>query len=390
MQEQTFHLAGAPALKDTFTEDATHAEGAVETLHTAASLLASGEAMLSFVIPLFNEEDSLADLYARIKASAARFAPNHEIIFVDDGSRDTSYPKLKALWHKDPCVSVLHFRRNQGKAAGLSAGFSRVRGQYVVMMDADLQDQPEEIPAMIACMDKGFDLVTGWKQRRHDPLNKTLPSKLFNGTVSKYFKLDIHDFNCGLKIMKADVAKDITLYGDFHRFIPVLAAAQGYKVTECVVEHAPRVHGVSKYGAKRLITGMLDFTTTILVTKFYHKPLQMFGPIGLGSFVAGIGAALVALIAELFSHSATFQALWSIAVVLMLGGGQIFCTGLMAELFINAGQRKSASAPVQEELEPRGGSLPVTDAAPVHTNGHRADVHHGDLSLAGSHTNGHH
>ena len=159
--------------------------------------------MMSVVIPLLNEVDSLAELYRRLKTAPKICAPSHEIIFVDDGSRDGSFEKLKEFWHSDPCVSVISFRRNFGKAAALNAGFQRVRGDIVTIMDADLQDQPEELPGLIAKMDEGYDLVTGGKSRRHDPLNKTMPSKLFNGTVSRYFDIKIHDFNCGFKIMRA-------------------------------------------------------------------------------------------------------------------------------------------------------------------------------------------
>jgi glycosyltransferase involved in cell wall biosynthesis len=287
--------------------------------------------MLSVVIPLLNEEDNLNDLYARLKAALNTFAPRHEILFIDDGSRDNSYARLTELWNQDPTVTVLRFRRNFGKAAALCAGFERVRGDVVAMMDADLQDQPEELPKLIAKMDEGYDLVTGWKQRRHDPLNKTLPSKLFNGTVSRYFKLPIHDFNCGLKIMRAAVAKEIRLYGEFHRFIPVLAANKGYRVAECVIEHAPRVHGVSKYGAKRLITGMYDFCTSVLLTKFLQKPLHLFGTIGLIALLMGMLTGSYALLQTLLGQAHT-RPLWILAAVFAFGGIQTFCLGLVAEV----------------------------------------------------------
>ena len=352
-----FYFAGAPHLQEQISASPVriieNTEHRTVSSSPLAQKLSSGAAMMSFVIPLYNEMESLPELHRRIKAAAADFAPNHEIIFVDDGSHDRSYETLRALWESDTSVSVIRFRRNSGKAAGLSAGFKRVRGDIVVMMDADLQDQPEEIPNLIAKMDEGYDLVTGWKQRRHDPLNKTLPSKLFNGTVSRYYKLDIHDFNCGLKIMRACVAKEVRLYGDFHRFIPVLAASNGYRVTECVVEHAPRVHGVSKYGAKRLITGMLDFSTSILITKFYHKPLQMFGPIGLATSLAGLGVGLYLLAETLLGQSAHIRPLWMVMVLLLLGGAQIFFTGMLAELIVNTTQRNTGSYDVAHLLEAR-------------------------------------
>jgi len=318
-----------------------------------AGRLASSDAKLSVVIPLLNEEDNLYPLYKRLKAVLIECAPLHEIIFVDDGSRDSSYSKLQELWQKDPCVTVLNFRRNLGKAAALSAGFDRVDGDYVAMMDADLQDQPEEFPKLISKMDSGFDLVTGWKQRRHDPLNKTLPSRLFNGTLSRYFKIDIHDFNCGLKIMRSSVAREIQIYGDFHRFIPVLAAHQGYRVAECVIEHAPRLHGVSKYGAKRLVTGMLDFLSSILTTRFYHKPLQMFGSIGLTTTMLGLMVGLYLLGATVMGHGGHLRPLWLIMVLLVLGGIQIICTGLLAELLVSATHRTHALYDVAVALTAR-------------------------------------
>lgn len=312
--------------------------------------LAAGQMMMSVVIPLLNEVDSLAELYRRLKDSLATVAPNHEIIFVDDGSRDGSFERLKEFWREDRNVSVIRFRRNFGKAAALSAGFQRVRGDIVTIMDADLQDQPEELPRLIAKMDEGYDLVTGWKFRRHDPLNKTLPSKLFNGTVSRYFNIKIHDFNCGFKIMRASVAREITLYGDMHRFIPVLAADRGYRVAECVVEHAPRVHGVSKYGAKRLITGLLDFLSTMLTTRFLNKPMQFFGGLGLLTSMAGMGVGLWLLIETLIGNGGHLRPLWVVMALLVLGGIQIICVGLLAELLVKVTNRENTPFNMREVL----------------------------------------
>lgn len=314
--------------------------------------LEAGEIMLSAVIPLMNELENLPPLYQRLKMALNRHAPNHEIIFIDDGSQDGSYRKLQEIWRADRNCTVLHFRRNYGKSAALTAGFECAAGAVILMMDADLQDQPEELPRLIEKMDEGYDLVTGWKQRRHDPLNKTLPSKLFNNTVAKYFKLDIHDFNCGYKLMKVSVARELHLYGDMHRFIPVLAASRGYQVAECVVKHAPRVHGVSKYGAKRLITGMLDFTTTILITKFANRPLQMFGGIGLATSSAGVLVGFYLSIEMLFGQGAHIRPLWMVMLLLLLGGGQIFFTGLLAELLVNVSGRGEKTYTVTNVLKP--------------------------------------
>jgi len=318
-----------------------------------AAALMSGAASVSVVIPLLNEVDSLPDLYRRLKDSLNEIAPSHEIIFIDDGSKDGSFEKLQEFWKIDASVCLVRFRRNFGKAAALSAGFKHVRGDLVVMMDADLQDQPEQMPKLIAKLDEGYDLVTGWKQKRHDPLNKTLPSKLFNGTVSRYYKLKIHDFNCGFKIMRAEVAADLRLYGDLHRFIPVLAAERGFRVTECSVEHAPRVHGVSKYGAKRLITGLLDFVATILTTRFTQKPMQFFGTIGLSVIAIGIVLLGYALVETIIGASARMTAVWPVAIMLALGGIEIACIGLLAEMITNQTHRKGHPYFVTETQQAR-------------------------------------
>jgi len=326
------------------------------TSRPLAETLANGQMSMSVVIPLLNEVDSLDDLYRRLKGALDQYAPDHEIIFVDDGSRDGSFDKLRGFWNSDPCVSVISFRRNFGKAAALNAGFQRVRGDIVTIMDADLQDQPEELPRLIEKMDEGYDMVTGWKFKRHDPLNKTLPSKLFNGTVSKYFNLKIHDFNCGFKIMRASVARDITLYGDMHRFIPVLAADRGYRVAECVIEHAPRIHGVSKYGAKRLITGLLDFLSTVLTTKFLNKPMQLFGGVGLLTSFLGVLVGLYLLVETILGAGGHIRPLWVVMAVLLLGGIQLVCMGLLAELLVNVTNRREMSGAVREVLDSRESS----------------------------------
>ncbi len=302
-----------------------------------ANSLSNGDLKLSVVIPLLNEEESIDLLYDRLKTVLAEVAPNHEFIFVDDGSTDGSRAKLISLHETDQNVNLILFRRNFGKAAALSAGFKRTSGDVVAMMDADLQDKPEELPRLIKKLDEGYDLVTGWKKRRHDPVGKTLPSKLFNGVVGRYYHLKIHDFNCGFKLMKGKVARDLTLYGDFHRFIPVFASEMGYSVAECAVEHAPREFGKSKYGMKRLITGFLDFATTILVTRFLKKPFQFFGPFGgllLGSSLF-MGAWLAIL--ELLGRGGDLRALWTTCVVLLIGGAQVMCLGLIGELIVRVG-----------------------------------------------------
>ena len=293
--------------------------------------------MLSVVIPLLNEEDSLDALYGRLKAELTKVAPNHEIFFVDDGSRDGSLAKLVQFFKQDPSVHVLSFGNNFGKAAALAAGFKRLNGQYVMMMDADLQDQPEEMLKLIRKLDEGYDLVTGWKQVRHDPIHKTLPSKLFNRKVGRTFNLNIHDFNCGFKLMRAEVARNMRLYGDFHRFLPVLAQTAGYRVAEVPIEHAPRIHGYSKYGAKRLITGLLDYWALVAVTKFYYRPMQFFGNFAIRC--AGI-ATLFAIYALATSHgNYHLRLVWVLAAIFAIGSAQLVAIGLVAEMLINGTRR---------------------------------------------------
>ena len=317
---------------------------------SVADMLASGFYKLSVVIPMYNEEDNLDNLYTRLKAELDRTAPNHEMIFVDDGSRDRSFEKAFDLWQQDSSVVALKLRQNSGKAAALMAGFAQCSGDLVLMMDADLQDQPEELPRLIGKMDEGFDLVTGWKFKRHDPIHKTLPSKLFNKTIANHYDLQIHDFNCGYKLMTANVARSLKIYGDYHRFIPVLAANNGFRVAEQVVEHAPRVAGVSKYGAKRLVTGMLDFWSSIIVTKFRNKPLQFFGAFGLTLLILGAAAGIDLGISYATDHTAHDRPMWVMMALFLLSGMQVIGIGLLGELMIGLQNRKDGLYELSHKL----------------------------------------
>lgn len=331
---------------------------------TAAEMLASGFYKLSVVIPMYNEEENLDNLYRRLKAELVKTAPNHEMIFVDDGSRDHSFEKAFNLWQQDSDVVVLKLRQNSGKAAALMAGFAQVSGDLVLMMDADLQDQPEELPRLIAKMDEGYDLVTGWKFKRHDPIHKTLPSKLFNKTIANHYNLQIHDFNCGYKLMTANVARSLKIYGDYHRFIPVLAANNGFRVAEQVVEHAPRVAGVSKYGAKRLVTGMLDFWSSIIVTRFRNKPLQFFGAYGLVLMVLGTISAIDLGLSYIFNHDGHFRPMWVVMSLFFLGGLQLISTGLLGELMIGLQNRNDGLFELSHKLS-HSGRVADTAATPA-------------------------
>ncbi len=248
----------------------------------------AGETLdLSFVIPLKNEAESLNELYQRLVDVIERLAVRFELIFVDDGSTDDSLALLQALRGEDARVKIIQFQGNFGKAAALAAGFEHAAGRIVFTMDADLQDDPAEIPAFLKKLDEGYDLVSGWKRIRQDPLSKTLPSRLFNAVTARLTGVRLHDFNCGFKAYRREVLANTPIYGELHRYVPVLAAAKGFKVGEVVVRHHPRLHGRSKYGIERLTRGLFDLLTVLFLTRYLKRPLHFFGGIGLA--VGGIG-----------------------------------------------------------------------------------------------------
>ena len=238
---------------------------------------------ISVLIPLYNEDESLSELHDWIKKVMEEHDFSYEILFVDDGSTDDSWNVIKGLQAKNPKVRGFKFRRNQGKTAALQTGFNASNGDVVITMDADLQDSPEEIPELYRMITKdGYDLVSGWKQKRYDPITKTLPTKLFNAVTRSISDIYLHDFNCGLKAYKSEVVKNITIYGEMHRYVPVIAKWNGFgKIGEKVVEHNARKFGVSKFGAKRLISGFLDLLSLFFVGKFNKQPMHFFGTWGL-------------------------------------------------------------------------------------------------------------
>ncbi len=235
---------------------------------------------LSIIIPVKDEAESLPELLTEIKAAILPSVQNFEVIVIDDGSRDNSWEVLQNLSGEYDFLKTIKFQYNCGKATALSHGFSIAKGKYIATIDGDLQDNPAEIPEMLKMLEN-CDLVSGWKKKRHDPWHKTIPSVFFNLVVSTVCGQRLHDFNCGLKVYKAEVAKSIRLYGDFHRFIPLMASWNGYKIAEKVVEHRARKHGVSKYGFSRLVSGFLDLLTLMFLRKFAIKPLHFFGSLGL-------------------------------------------------------------------------------------------------------------
>ena len=289
---------------------------------------------ISVVVPVFDEVDSLEELYQGITAACTQIGRGHEIVFVDDGSRDGSDRKLDELEARDGRVSVIHFRRNFGKSPALAAAFERVRGDIVLTLDADLQDDPAMIPDFVARIDAGADLVSGWKQRRHDPIGKTAPSKVFNWMVRKLSGIPLQDFNCGFKAYRIECIRELSVYGGFHRFMPVLAGAKGFRIEQLVVNHRARKHGVSKFGVTRFFDGILDLMTVLLVTKYRTRPLHFFGlP---GTVLGGVGLALLAYLTVLWflGEPIGTRPLLTLGVLLTITGLQFLCFGLLGELLV--------------------------------------------------------
>lgn len=296
--------------------------------------------MLSIVIPVCNEAESLETLWHELDAVAREAHLELDVIMVDDGSTDGSWEVIRRLAAADPRVLGVRLRRNFGKAAALSAGFAAARGERVMTLDADLQDDPREIPRFLAALDEGLDVVSGWKRVRHDPWHKVIPSRVFNWMVSRITGVYLHDHNCGMKCYRREVLPELRLYGELHRFIPVLADARGFRVGELVIQHRPRRHGRSKYGPTRFVKGFLDLLTVKFLTDYSHRPQHLLGTLGLASMaLGGLGLAYLAGYwgwAQLHPEQKLLPLhqrpalLYSLAALLF--GGQIFSIGLLAEL----------------------------------------------------------
>ena len=301
------------------------------------------EPLVSFVIPVFNEAESLQQLHQAICHVCDESSTNRQIIFVDDGSTDASWSELEEICKTDCRTAAVRFRRNFGKAAALSAGISAARGSIVITLDGDLQDDPQEIPRFLEAIDNGLDVVSGWKRIRRDPWHKRLPSRVFNWLVSRLTGVRLHDHNCGFKAYRRAVFDDVRLYGEHHRFVPVLAASHGWKVGEIEVRHHARPYGVSKYGASRLVKGFLDLLTIYFLTTFGSRPLHLIGSAGLLSFLAGIiglvylstmwvVSRLVDAIDVVHLHE---KAIFYFCILAILLGAQILVAGLLAELIVS-------------------------------------------------------
>jgi glycosyltransferase involved in cell wall biosynthesis len=293
---------------------------------------------ISIVIPLFNEVESLPDLHSWIKKVMDENKYSYEVVFIDDGSKDGSWNLIEELKQKNSEIHGVKFQRNYGKSAALQKGFELVQGRVVITMDADLQDSPEEIPGLFKMItEDDFDVVSGWKKKRYDPITKTIPTKLYNWAARKLTGIQLHDFNCGLKAYKLEVVKSIEIYGDMHRYIPPLAKFAGFsKIGEKVVQHQSRKFGTTKFGMNRFLNGPLDLLSVVFMGKFGKKPMHFFGAIGTFIFIIGFGFAFYLGIDKLFidktSRLIAERAEFYISLVAMIIGSQFFLAGFLAEL----------------------------------------------------------
>jgi glycosyltransferase involved in cell wall biosynthesis len=311
--------------------------------------------VISVVVPVYDEERSVALLVDELDSALQPLAIPWEAIFVDDGSTDGTFSALTRLHAARDDVVVVRLRRNFGKAAALAAGFAQARGDVIITIDGDLQDDPAEIPHLLAKLDEGFDLVSGWKSNRRDPLRRRLLSRVFNAVTRWISGVRLHDMNCGLKAYRTEVVRGLRLYGELHRFIPVLAQQRGFRVAELPVNHRPREHGRSRYGLERYLRGFLDLLTVSFLGRYRHRPLHLFGGLGLTLSLAGIGILLYLTVVKLMGHAIGQRPLLILGVLLVVVGIQVFSLGLITELITShheerASERERAEALVEEIL----------------------------------------
>ena len=296
----------------------------------------SSRVELSVIVPVLDEVESLPTLHRELTAALEALDRPYELIFVDDGSRDGSFQVMEKLHRSDDRVRVIQLRRNFGKAAALSTGFRAARGQVLVTLDADLQDDPAELPKLVQRLEDGYDLVSGWKRDRHDPPSKTLPSRLFNRVTAWLTGVRLRDFNSGFKLYRREVVEELRLYGELHRFIPALAAWRGFRVDEVPVHHRPRRFGQSKFGSSRFWRGSLDLLTVLFLTRYTRRPLHLFGGLGLLAWAGG-GAVNLYLVGLWLAGARPIgtRPLLAFGILSMLVGLQFFCLGLLSELILS-------------------------------------------------------
>jgi dolichol-phosphate mannosyltransferase len=298
-------------------------------------------AVISIVVPVHNEERSVALLLDEIRSALQPLGREWEAVFVDDGSTDGSFGALTRLHAANDNVRVVRLRRNFGKATALAAGFEEAGGDVIVTIDGDLQDDPAEIPRLLAKLDEGFDLVSGWKARRRDPWSRRLPSRIFNAVTSRLSGLRLHDMNCGLKAYRAEAVRSLTLYGELHRFLPVLAHQGGFRIAELAVNHRPRGHGRSRYGLERYLRGFFDLLTVSFIGRYRHRPLHLFGGLGLALGAVGTAILVYLTVVKLGGEAIGHRPLLTLGVLLVVVGMQFFSLGLIGELVLSQHEERA-------------------------------------------------
>jgi glycosyltransferase involved in cell wall biosynthesis len=305
--------------------------------------------VISVVVPVYDEELTLAPLYDELAAALDPLARPWEVVFVDDGSSDGSFAALTRLHAAHENVRVIRLRRNFGKAAALAAGFAQAQFDVVVTIDADLQDDPGEIPRLLAKLDEGFDLVTGWKTKRRDPWLRRALSKVFNAATSRVSGLRLHDLNCGLKAYRADVLAGVRIYGELHRFLPVLAHYRGFRVAELPVNHRPRAHGRSRYGPERYLRGFFDLVTVTFIGRYRYRPLHLFGGLGLLLSILGFGVLLYLTVLKATGEAIGHRPLLLLGVLLVVVGLQFFSLGLLSEMVTSQHEERASTRELESQ-----------------------------------------
>ncbi|MEJ7735568.1 MAG: glycosyltransferase family 2 protein [Polyangiaceae bacterium] len=332
---------------------------ATEVLHTVpasvlsppAPMTVSASPRISLVIPGLNESASLAELAQRIDQALAE-GPDYELIFVDDGSTDDTWQVITRLREANPRIRGIRLRQNFGKATALTAGFQRARGEIVITMDADLQDDPEDLPKFIGKIEEGIDVVVGWKVNRLDPANRLVLTRIFNGTVRMATGVKLHDMNCGFKAYRREVIKTIPVYGDLFRFIPALAASQGFRIAEVPIKHHARVHGKSRYGLERILRGFFDLLSVVFLTRYSKRPMHLFGLLGLVFAGLGVAVNLYLTVVWFLGHKIGDRPLLMLGVLLILVGIQLFSMGFLGEFLTYQHQKRTLAddVPIREEV----------------------------------------
>jgi len=300
--------------------------------------------VISVVVPVRDEEQTVEPLYDELAGALGELGEPWEVVYVDDGSRDGTHDALVRLHESTTNVRVVRLRRNAGKAAALDAGFALVEGDTVVTMDGDLQDDPAEIPRLLATLDDGYDLVSGWKAHRNDPFARRVLSRVFNTVTGWLSGVRLHDMNCGLKAMRVEVARNLDLYGELHRFVPVLADDLGFRVTELAVNHRPREHGHSRYGVERYARGFLDLLTVTFMSRYRHRPLHLFGGLGLTLGMIGTGILVYLTVEKLMGEAIGRRPLLLLGVLLVVVGIQFLSLGLLSELVTSQHRERSRAS----------------------------------------------